>query len=194
VSAALGITFSVLIWSCSAALGLNLFLQSFPLVYDAIRYAGAAYLVWLGVKLIRNAFSSDAERMERAKEAIGLWARFPRQYHESQDHRILCVNLRRTRPTRLLKSSICRDRPNSGFCILPLVGSGRGGLFDTHRRPWFRQCAPLYRIRRRQCIRALWRPRRLASLVSGFDGHSYSAGRLRCPLTALSFRRAVQPQ
>lgn len=70
VSAALGITFSVLIWSCAAALGLNLFLQSFPLVYDTIRYAGAAYLVWLGVKLMRNAFSSDAAQTESAKEAI----------------------------------------------------------------------------------------------------------------------------
>lgn len=72
VSAALGITFSVFIWSCAAALGLSLFLQSFPLVYDTIRYAGAAYLVWLGVKLMRNAFSSDAERTEGANKAIGV--------------------------------------------------------------------------------------------------------------------------
>jgi threonine efflux protein len=53
--AAVGITLSVIIWSSSAALGLNVFLDRNPVLYAAIQYIGAAYLVWLGLVMLRGA-------------------------------------------------------------------------------------------------------------------------------------------
>ena len=55
VLAALGILASMLIWSTSAALGLNVFLENHPLVSSALRYAGAAYLIWMGTCLVYGA-------------------------------------------------------------------------------------------------------------------------------------------
>jgi homoserine/homoserine lactone efflux protein len=42
----------------AAALGVSAVLASAPLAYDALRLAGAAYLAWLGVKALRNAWRS----------------------------------------------------------------------------------------------------------------------------------------
>lgn len=55
VLAALGILASMLVWSTSAALGLSVFLESHTFVSSALRYAGAAYLIWMGTRLIYGA-------------------------------------------------------------------------------------------------------------------------------------------
>jgi threonine/homoserine/homoserine lactone efflux protein len=49
----------VLMFSVSAA-GLGVFLEAWPAMFDTLRFAGAAYLVWLGVKSWR-AKVSDAD-------------------------------------------------------------------------------------------------------------------------------------
>ena len=52
--AGLGIALGCLAWGVFVALGLGLLLQASELAYTILRWAGAAYLVWLGVKLIRS--------------------------------------------------------------------------------------------------------------------------------------------
>src|SRR5438045_4387529 len=44
----------LLIWLAIAVLGLASAIQFMGLWFDVIRWAGAAYLVWLGIKLIRS--------------------------------------------------------------------------------------------------------------------------------------------
>ncbi|HZZ70473.1 MAG TPA: LysE family translocator [Phenylobacterium sp.] len=52
VLAALGIDVGCLIWGAAVALGLGALLQASALAFTALRWAGAAYLVWLGLNLI----------------------------------------------------------------------------------------------------------------------------------------------
>ena len=49
-----GICASGAIWVTSAALGLKAVILAFPWLYAFVSYAGAAYLIWLGVKLLRS--------------------------------------------------------------------------------------------------------------------------------------------
>ncbi len=48
-----GICASGAIWVTSAALGLKAVFLAFPWLYAFVSYAGAAYLIWLGAKLLR---------------------------------------------------------------------------------------------------------------------------------------------
>ncbi len=50
----LGTQAGVLIWLVVAAFGLSAAIEVMGVWFDALRYIGAAYLVWLGVKLLRS--------------------------------------------------------------------------------------------------------------------------------------------
>lgn len=52
LAAALGICLGCLAWGAVVALGLGILLETSRLAYTILRWAGAAYLVWLGVQLI----------------------------------------------------------------------------------------------------------------------------------------------
>jgi threonine/homoserine/homoserine lactone efflux protein len=47
-----GVSAGVLVWGIAAAVGVSALLTASQLAYDILRYAGAAYMVYLGVKLI----------------------------------------------------------------------------------------------------------------------------------------------
>ncbi|SAL58283.1 LysE family translocator [Caballeronia humi] len=64
----------ILMFSVSAA-GLGVFLEAWPAMFDTLRFAGAAYLVWLGVKSWR-AKVSEAEVDIPATENTGSLALF----------------------------------------------------------------------------------------------------------------------
>jgi threonine efflux protein len=49
---AVGVVLATLTWSSFAALGLGTVATRFPLVFKAIQYAGAGYLIYLGIKLL----------------------------------------------------------------------------------------------------------------------------------------------
>lgn len=49
-----GIVAGCLVWGGAVALGLGALLAASEAAYTALRWAGAAYLIWLGVGLIRN--------------------------------------------------------------------------------------------------------------------------------------------
>lgn len=51
-AAAAGISTGVLVWGIAAALGVSALLSASRLAFDVLRWAGAAYVVWLGITLI----------------------------------------------------------------------------------------------------------------------------------------------
>ena len=67
----LGISTGCLFHVASAALGLSALMLALPVAYDVVRYAGAAYLVWLGVRAMISKSSPlqvqrvDPERLGR---------------------------------------------------------------------------------------------------------------------------------
>jgi threonine/homoserine/homoserine lactone efflux protein len=54
IAAALGITAGCIVHIVAAAFGLAALFALEPLAYAAVKYLGAAYLLWLGVKLLRG--------------------------------------------------------------------------------------------------------------------------------------------
>jgi threonine/homoserine/homoserine lactone efflux protein len=52
VVSAAGISAGCLVHTAAAALGISALLRVSPLAYDALRLAGAAYLIWLGVRTL----------------------------------------------------------------------------------------------------------------------------------------------
>lgn len=72
--AGLGICLGCLAWGVFVALGLGLLLQASELAYTILRWAGAAYLVWLGIKLIRSRREGLIEaEAEKAGGGGGAW-------------------------------------------------------------------------------------------------------------------------
>lgn len=68
MAAATGINLGIAVHIALAAAGLSALLMSTPWAYDAIRYIGAAYLVWLAV----HAWRSDGE-VARGTGSTDLW-------------------------------------------------------------------------------------------------------------------------
>lgn len=52
VFCAVGIALGCLVWGAAVALGLGALLQVSELAYTIVKWAGAAYLIWLGVQLL----------------------------------------------------------------------------------------------------------------------------------------------
>ena len=50
-----GIVAGLLVWGAAAAVGISALLTASELAFDLLRYAGAAYLVWFGARLLRRA-------------------------------------------------------------------------------------------------------------------------------------------
>jgi threonine/homoserine/homoserine lactone efflux protein len=59
-AAAAGICTGLLAWALAAAFGISAILAASTLLYQMLKWAGAAYLVWLGVRLLLNARSGAA--------------------------------------------------------------------------------------------------------------------------------------
>ena len=68
MAAAVGVNLGILIHIAMAAAGLSALLIAFPLAYDVIRYAGAAYLVYLALQAWRS--TGD---IGQGKAAPSLW-------------------------------------------------------------------------------------------------------------------------
>lgn len=51
----IGITLAVAIWSAVALLGLNLLLKQMAWLHQLILWAGGAYLMWMGIQMIKSA-------------------------------------------------------------------------------------------------------------------------------------------
>ncbi len=78
VAAALGISAGCAVHALAAAFGLAALLALHPAAFLAIQWAGAAYLVWLGLGMLRQAWRGSAPaRVDGGRVAPrGWWAEF----------------------------------------------------------------------------------------------------------------------
>jgi threonine/homoserine/homoserine lactone efflux protein len=69
VATALGINAGLLVWALAAALGIAALLHASATAFTFLKLAGAAYLVWLGVRALLDAWrgSASSERCSRRK-------------------------------------------------------------------------------------------------------------------------------
>jgi threonine/homoserine/homoserine lactone efflux protein len=85
-AAALGINTGVLVWGAAAAVGVSALLAASQLAYDAVRAAGAAYLVWLGTTMLwrtwarrgtapRDATSAESAASRPQESVVRTWLR-----------------------------------------------------------------------------------------------------------------------
>lgn len=75
VLSAVGVSAGVLVHTLMVSLGLAVLLQTWELAYDVVKYAGGAYLVYLGIEAIRHGSSFHAQ-----STVSGVIAVHPRQY------------------------------------------------------------------------------------------------------------------
>jgi threonine/homoserine/homoserine lactone efflux protein len=71
VASALGISAGLLVWALAAALGIAALLHASGTAFTLLKLAGAAYLVWLGVRALLEAWrgSWDAESRPRGRRS-----------------------------------------------------------------------------------------------------------------------------
>ncbi|WBP86073.1 LysE family translocator [Kitasatospora cathayae] len=79
---ALGILCGVLVWGVAAAVGATAVLTASHLLYDALRVAGAGYLAWLGIGMVRRTLkergrptAGDADGAAATANTETTWAR-----------------------------------------------------------------------------------------------------------------------
>ena len=51
----------MLVWGLAAAIGISAILTASRVAFDALRFAGAAYLVWMGIRMLRDARNRSAQ-------------------------------------------------------------------------------------------------------------------------------------
>jgi RhtB (resistance to homoserine/threonine) family protein len=54
VLAAVGVTIGLFIWTTAAALGIAAVLRASEVAFDALKFAGALYLAWIGIQMLRS--------------------------------------------------------------------------------------------------------------------------------------------
>jgi threonine/homoserine/homoserine lactone efflux protein len=54
VAAAFGVSIGLVIWTSAAALGIAALLKASDVAFNALKIAGAVYLVWIGVQMLRS--------------------------------------------------------------------------------------------------------------------------------------------
>jgi len=71
---AAGIVAGLFVWGAAAAVGVSALLTASGLAYDALRYAGAAYLLWFGARLlVRAVRGSGAPAEPDGAPATSAW-------------------------------------------------------------------------------------------------------------------------
>ena len=67
IAAALGFATGCIFHTVLAAVGIAALIRSSPLAFDLVRYAGAAYLVWIGIQALRHRSSFAIEGSDGSK-------------------------------------------------------------------------------------------------------------------------------
>jgi RhtB (resistance to homoserine/threonine) family protein len=75
IAAALGITAGSVIHTFLAALGLSALLATSPYAFMAVKFAGAAYLLWIGVKSLRSR-ATTIPGADKVQASDGRWPAF----------------------------------------------------------------------------------------------------------------------
>jgi threonine/homoserine/homoserine lactone efflux protein len=76
LAAAAGISAGCVVHALAAAFGLAALLALHPQAFAALQWAGAAYLVWLGLQMLRSAWRRDADLPTLPVAARSVWADF----------------------------------------------------------------------------------------------------------------------
>lgn len=71
--AVLGTLLGDFIYMVAAVLGLAAVMQANPILFEALQWFGAAYLVWMGIQLLRTRFAADGDAPEPTSSG---WAYF----------------------------------------------------------------------------------------------------------------------
>lgn len=70
---AAGIQFGTLVWGVLTSLGITAVLTASHLAYQILRWAGAGYLLWMGIRMIRDSWRHTPEAPEPVTAPGGLW-------------------------------------------------------------------------------------------------------------------------
>lgn len=70
-----GVCTAMLLYALAAAAGLSALFLMVPIAYDTVRYAGAAYLLWLAYKVLPNRASISAASSLTAESAAQIYRR-----------------------------------------------------------------------------------------------------------------------
>lgn len=70
----LGVTTGVLVWGMAAAVGVSALLTTSQVAYTALRWAGAAYLVWFGISMLRRTLRPKPSEDGRAVTEVAAGA------------------------------------------------------------------------------------------------------------------------
>ncbi|QVW26086.1 LysE family translocator [Pseudomonas hormoni] len=128
LATALGLAFARACHVTLTALGLATMFKVFPWTFDVVKYAGAAYLLWIGLQMFKSSGASSPAAAENPVASPSLKAAFRRG---------LLTNL--LNPKALLFSSILLPQfiePNRSsvweqFAVLGIVLVITGLLFDS---------------------------------------------------------------
>lgn len=102
-----------------AVLGLTALIAAWPASLTIIRYVGASYLIWLGVRL---AFSGPAPQSESSSDAGGVWAAGSQAFGS---------NLLNPRPSSS-SAACCPSSPTApGRCGSSCCSSGRSTCWSA---------------------------------------------------------------
>jgi threonine/homoserine/homoserine lactone efflux protein len=71
--AALGVVCGCLVWGAAVALGMGALLAASSLAYTLLKWAGAAYLAWLGIKLLLKPRSAFELAVPAGAASSGNW-------------------------------------------------------------------------------------------------------------------------
>jgi threonine/homoserine/homoserine lactone efflux protein len=75
---ALGVNAGALIWGAGAAVGVSALLTASTVAYTVLRVAGAAYMIFLGVRMIRAALRPAPIAEAAAAPTASIWSAFGR--------------------------------------------------------------------------------------------------------------------
>jgi threonine/homoserine/homoserine lactone efflux protein len=76
LAVSVGVWFGSLLWAVIAALGLGAAMLAHVWIFEVLKYAGAAYLLYLAYKSARNAISGTQSKFSARNESLGrAWRR-----------------------------------------------------------------------------------------------------------------------
>jgi RhtB (resistance to homoserine/threonine) family protein len=73
IKVALGLGAGTIVWSVAALLGLNVLFRQFHWLFTAMKVAGALFLLWIAVQIVRHAADSIAMTERTEDEERGHW-------------------------------------------------------------------------------------------------------------------------